>query len=71
MKHFEKHGTLLVFDLVVDYCSYDSDAIETSLQALTPLNENFKHYLYISTDSVYEASPFTLEKGDKPYDEFQ
>ena len=57
--------------MVVDYCSYDSDAIETSLQALNPFHENFKHYLYISTDSVYEASPFTLGKGEKPYDEFE
>lgn len=59
-----------MFDLVVDYCSYDSDAIETSLKALEPFEINFKHYLYISTDSVYEASPFTLDKGDNPYKNF-
>ncbi len=64
--HTIETGKPLVFDLVVDYCAYDSDAIETSLNALDPPRENFKLYLYISTDSVYDASPFTLGKED-PY----
>ena len=56
----------MIFDLVVDYCSYDQDAIETSLFALDSSSENFKMYLYISTDSVYDGSPFTLGK-EEPY----
>jgi DNA-directed RNA polymerase subunit beta' len=44
-----------VFDLVVDYCSYDSDAIETSLQALNPLNE---YQLPLNSKVLFEPGSF-------------
>jgi hypothetical protein len=54
-------------DIVVDYCAYDKNDIEVAIQATKDAGLKVKKWIYISTDSVYEASEYTLgfEKGEK------
>ena len=40
------------FDAVVDFSAYDSDVVKDALKVL---DDRFKLYIYISTDSVYEV----------------
>ena len=41
------------FDAVIDFSAYDSDVVKDALKVL---EDRFKLYIYISTDSIYEVS---------------
>jgi 2'-hydroxyisoflavone reductase len=52
----------LIWDAVVDFCAYTSEDIEQSMSALTSV----RHYIYISTASIYEDTLAFPIKEDAP-----
>jgi nucleoside-diphosphate-sugar epimerase len=49
-------------DYVIDFTCYKRKELEVLLSCL---NMNFTKYIFISTDSTYNASPISLERDDK------
>jgi 2'-hydroxyisoflavone reductase len=63
--HSKKLGALLPhlnWDAVIDFCAYSSEDIEQSMSALTSV----RHYIYISTASIYEDTLDFPIKEDAP-----
>eukprot|EP00347_Sterkiella_histriomuscorum_P021610 403333379 len=55
------------FDLVVDFCAYDTDDMKVTVPVL---HERTKLYLYICTDSTYEACEIIYMHGQEYYKDY-